>query len=121
MRARGGPLVCLLELNLNARAPVTLAVLLLSNANARRTREPSLARARARLAPHFHVPSALQKPIEDFTSEDLRIMIGRNIGLQFLMPTVVTALEDNPLAEGDFYLGDLLKNVTSIDIPYLDR
>lgn len=43
-----------------------------------------------------------KKPIEDFTTEDLRIMIGQNIGLQFLMPQAITVLEGNPLADGDF-------------------
>ncbi|MEL7500782.1 MAG: contact-dependent growth inhibition system immunity protein [Planctomycetota bacterium] len=62
-----------------------------------------------------------KKPIEDFTTEDLRIMIGQNIGLQFLMPKAITVLEDDPLADGDFYLGDLLKNVTSVNSSFLDR
>ena len=62
-----------------------------------------------------------KKPINAFTNEDLRIMIGQNIGLPFLMPKAITVLEGNPLAEGDFYSGDLLKNVTSVDSSFYDR
>lgn len=42
------------------------------------------------------------------TIENLRILIGQNIGLPFLMPLALEQLEQNPLAEGDFYPGDLL-------------
>lgn len=53
------------------------------------------------------------KPIEDFTIEDLRIMIGQEIGLAHLMPRALEVLEHDPLAEGDDYPGDLLANVLS--------
>ena len=62
-----------------------------------------------------------KKPIEDFTTEDLRIMIGQNIGLHFLMPKALSVLEDNPLAEGDFFPGDLLRNATSVGSSFFDR
>ncbi|MGH8706949.1 MAG: contact-dependent growth inhibition system immunity protein [Burkholderiales bacterium] len=42
------------------------------------------------------------------TLEDLRILIGQSIGLQFLVPLAVKQLQRNPLAEGDFFPGDLL-------------
>jgi hypothetical protein len=50
-------------------------------------------------------------PLRDFTVEDLRIMIGQRISLEFLIPLAMEKLEQNPLAEGDFYTGDLLVNV----------
>jgi hypothetical protein len=50
------------------------------------------------------------KPIDDFTVEDLRIMIGQKIGLQHQMPRAIDALEREPLAEGHYYPGDLLAN-----------
>ena len=43
--------------------------------------------------------------------EDLRIMIGQEIGLDYLIPVAVAELEREPLAEGDYYPGDLLANV----------
>ena len=51
------------------------------------------------------------KPIDEFSVEDLRIMIGQQIGLPHLVPLAVAALERDPLAEGDDYPGDLLANV----------
>src|SRR5262245_24341322 len=45
------------------------------------------------------------------TIENLRILIGQNIGLQFVMPLAVEQLEKNPLAQGDFFPGDLLCSV----------
>ena len=49
-----------------------------------------------------------KKPIGEFTTEELRIMIGQNISLFFLVPIAIEVLEQDPLAEGAFYPGDLL-------------
>src|SRR5438093_641141 len=58
---------------------------------------------------------ALHKtPLSQFTVEDLRIMIGQEIGLQFLIPLALQELQSNPLAEGDYYPGDLLANVLAV-------
>ena len=54
-------------------------------------------------------------PLKDFTTEDLRIMIGQNIGLDHLIPLAIEKLKQNPLAEGNFYPGDLLVNVLRVD------
>lgn len=62
-----------------------------------------------------------KKPIDEFTVEDLRIMIGQNIGLQHLIPKALTILEDDPLAEGDYFPGDLLKAATSVDTSFYER
>ncbi len=51
------------------------------------------------------------KPVDDFSVEDLRMMIGQQIGLPHLIPPAVVALERDPLAEGDYYPGDLLVSV----------
>jgi hypothetical protein len=52
-----------------------------------------------------------RKPLEEFTTEDLRIVIGQNVGLPYLIPLALERLEENLLAEGDYYPGDLLKSV----------
>jgi len=52
-----------------------------------------------------------KKPIDEFTVEDLRIMIGQKIGLQHLLARAVDELEREPLAQGDYYPGDLLASV----------
>jgi CDI immunity proteins len=52
-----------------------------------------------------------KKPIEEFTIEDLRTLLGQNIGLKHLMPIALAVLDREPLAEGDFYPGDLLSAI----------
>jgi hypothetical protein len=52
-------------------------------------------------------------PLRDFTIEDLRIMIGQGFALNYLMLLALEVLQKNILAEGDYYPGDLLKNVTT--------
>ena len=49
-----------------------------------------------------------RQPIDSMSIEDLRILIGQRVGLRFLLPRALEELEKNPLAEGDFYPGDLL-------------
>jgi hypothetical protein len=56
-----------------------------------------------------------RKPLQDFTVEDLRIMIGQNISLNYLMPLAIEQLERDPLIAGDFYPGDLLANVLRVE------
>ncbi|MFG1775829.1 contact-dependent growth inhibition system immunity protein [Micromonospora sp. NPDC049051] len=52
-----------------------------------------------------------RKPVGEFTVEDLRIMLGQQIGVSALLPLAVEVLLRDPLAEGDYYPGDLLINV----------
>ena len=55
------------------------------------------------------------KPVQNFSVEDLRIMIGQNIGLKYLLPMAVDILQTSPVIAGDFYPGDLLQNVVRCD------
>jgi CDI immunity proteins len=55
-----------------------------------------------------------RKPLSQFTTEDLRIMLGQQIAVPILLPMAVAVLVDDPLAEGDFYPGDLLCNVVRL-------
>ncbi|MGV9676522.1 contact-dependent growth inhibition system immunity protein [Nocardia sp. NPDC003482] len=50
-----------------------------------------------------------------FSAEYLRILLGQNEVTAVLLPLVLTVLERNPLAEGDYYPGDLL--TTTVRIP----
>jgi hypothetical protein len=50
-------------------------------------------------------------PLRDFTVEDLRITIGQDIGLDYLMPLALERLHDDPFAEGAYYPCDLLVSV----------
>lgn len=53
------------------------------------------------------------RPIGTLTVEDLRLLIGQDIGLPVLLPLAVEVLRDNPLAEGHMYEGDLLRAVVT--------
>lgn len=60
------------------------------------------------------------KQLQNFTTEDLRIMIGQEIGLYFLMPLAIETLTDNLFADGDMHEGALLKSVLDVDIKFWD-
>jgi hypothetical protein len=62
-----------------------------------------------------------KKQLKDFDIEDLRIMVGQNIGLNFLIPLAIEELKQNILAEGDFYAGDLLNSVLTSETIYWKR
>lgn len=59
-----------------------------------------------------------KKQLKDFTIEDLREMIGQDIGLEYLIPLALEKLNENILTEGDYYEGDLLKSVLTSDKKY---
>ncbi|WP_406004929.1 contact-dependent growth inhibition system immunity protein [Streptomyces sp. NBC_00637] len=52
-----------------------------------------------------------KRPVGTLTVEDLRQLIGQDIGLSVLLPLAVEVLRDNPLAEGHMGEGDLLRAV----------
>ncbi|MFI9784269.1 contact-dependent growth inhibition system immunity protein [Kitasatospora sp. NPDC051984] len=56
-----------------------------------------------------------RKPIGDLTVENLRMLIGQNLGLAHLLPLALEVLRAEPLAEGDYYPGDLLAAVLTRD------
>lgn len=51
------------------------------------------------------------KPIQDMDIEDLRLLIGQDIGLSHLMPLAIGILEKDPIVRGEDYFGDLLASV----------
>lgn len=54
-------------------------------------------------------------PLNEFTIENLRIMIGQNVGLLYLIPLAIERLTEYLFCEGDFYEGDLLEVVLRAD------
>lgn len=54
-------------------------------------------------------------PLKLFNIENLRIMIGQNIGLKFLAPLALKHVHAHPLAQGDFYPGDLLVSLLRVE------
>ncbi|MGK6351594.1 contact-dependent growth inhibition system immunity protein [Parapedobacter sp. DT-150] len=56
-----------------------------------------------------------KKPLNEFSAEDLRLMIGQGASLNYLIPLAFDFLKEDLLTEGDLYPSDLLKSVQSID------
>lgn len=56
-----------------------------------------------------------KKKLTDFTVEDLRLLIGQNIGLEYLLPLAFKILSQNIFSEGNCYPGDLLNSVLNIE------
>jgi CDI immunity proteins len=61
------------------------------------------------------------KPLIDFTVEDVRIMIEQRVALDRLVPLALRRLDPEPLAQGDFYPGDLLASVLRVDTAFWER
>ena len=53
-------------------------------------------------------------PIKDLTIEQLRLLISQKIGIDYLTEIAIEKLEQNILAEGDLYEGDLLEAVLGL-------
>lgn len=58
------------------------------------------------------------KNLHELSVEDIRFLIGQKIGLRFIMPLAIDILREDLFAEGDYYEGDLLKNVLNVDSSY---
>jgi hypothetical protein len=57
----------------------------------------------------------LGTPLNEYTVENLRIMIEQGFGLDYLIPLAIERLQDDLFAEGDLYPGDLLSSVLNIE------
>lgn len=70
--------------------------------------------------PEFHSSLVIRchelrkKPLNDFSTEDLRLLIGQKFSLDYLIPIAIEYLKEDLLVEGMYYPGDLLFNVLSI-------
>ena len=50
-------------------------------------------------------------PIQNLTVEQVRMLIGQQISLDYLLPIAFEFLEDDILSHGDFYEGDLVESI----------
>jgi CDI immunity proteins len=66
-----------------------------------------------------HLDSEIRRlrdiPLKQLRLEDLRLLIGQSLGLPYLVPLALDHVEAHPLAGGDFYPGDLLKNIMDVE------
>src|SRR3954447_20486803 len=53
-------------------------------------------------------------PLKQYRLEDLRLMIGQQVGVNHLVPRALDHLEAHPLASGDHYPGDVLAAVARL-------
>jgi len=53
-------------------------------------------------------------PLEEFSIDDIRFMIGQEIGLQYVLILAIELLKENILTEGNYYEGDLLNSIFQI-------
>ena len=60
-------------------------------------------------------------PLDRFTTEDLRVMIGQQIGLNYLIPLALEVLAKDLFAKGNYFEGDLLKNILAIKTEFWDK
>lgn len=61
----------------------------------------------------------LQKiPLNALSDSDLRLLIGQQIGLKYLVPKALDRLTSLPLLQTDYYPGDLLNALLRIDWDY---
>ncbi|MEU1160412.1 contact-dependent growth inhibition system immunity protein [Streptomyces sp. NPDC005921] len=74
-----------------------------------RDRWPAPPAGASRLAVTVH--ALRRRPVGEPSAEDLRLMIGQDVGLAHLLPLAVELLRDDPMAQGDLYEGDLLSAV----------
>ena len=54
-------------------------------------------------------------PISDLTAEQLRLLISQQIGLPYLIARAVGMLQHDILTEGEYYPGDLLNSLISLN------
>ncbi len=57
-------------------------------------------------------------PLREFSPGDLRISIGQNISLKYLVPIALEQLRENPLIDSKYYPGDLLVSLLSADAQF---
>lgn len=62
-----------------------------------------------------------KKNVEQLDVEDMRLLIGQCIALKIVIPLALQVLDNDLMAEGDLYPGDLLKAVLETDEAYWEE
>jgi len=58
---------------------------------------------------------ALKKPIQELTSSEIRLLIGQNMGLEYVVPLALEILASDPMIDATYYPGDLLSTCLNAD------
>lgn len=67
------------------------------------------------------VRAATLKPLDKLNSEELRLLISQSVGAEFVVPIAIERIEANPLLEGDFYPGDVLQSMLTLEKDFWDQ
>jgi hypothetical protein len=59
--------------------------------------------------------------ISELTVEQIRLLISQKIGIEFLIGIALEKLEQNIIAEGDLYEGDLLDSVSKVPTKFWNK
>lgn len=59
-------------------------------------------------------------PLKNLTAENLRMLIGQEIGLVYVIPLAIDILENQLLVSGDMYEGDLLCSLSGVGSQFWD-
>jgi hypothetical protein len=62
-----------------------------------------------------------RKPVGELTDEELRLLLGQNEGLLWLVPLAIERLERDPCASGDLYAGALRASLDRVNADYWTR
>jgi len=65
-------------------------------------------------AMHRRVHLLRHKPLKEMQAGDLRLLVGQDVGVTWLLPLALDELEQRPFVEGDYYRGDLLCSVLRV-------
>lgn len=60
----------------------------------------------------------LDIPLQHYSIEDLRLAVGQQLGLPWVVPLALSQLAENLFCEGDYYAGDLLASVLRLESNY---
>lgn len=58
------------------------------------------------------------KPLNDYTADDIHFMIGQDTGLEYLVPTALELIDENITLEASYYPFDMLRQLMRIEIEY---
>lgn len=62
--------------------------------------------------------NALKKPLNQLDIEEIRLLITQKLGVKYLIPAAVNALEDDLFQEVTYYDGDLLNAVLNLPVSF---